>query len=97
MDLKVLQAYKVNELFSNSKIVKSKSSKSEGSKDTLKISEEARAFGDTIKTLASVPDIREEKVEALKEKLESGTYDVTSSDIAKKIYDNYLTFRKSLL
>ena len=40
--------------------------------------------------ISSEPDIREEKVSALKEKIESGTYQVDHNGVADKLVDDFI-------
>ncbi|MEA4845813.1 MAG: flagellar biosynthesis anti-sigma factor FlgM [Clostridiaceae bacterium] len=59
-----------------------------GKKDELQISKEAMDFQLVIKAAKAareVPDIREEVVAPIKEKLDNGTYEVDSRSIADKL------------
>ena len=59
-----------------------------GKKDELQISKEAMDFQLVIKAAKAareVPDIREEVIAPIKEKLDSGTYEVDSKSIADKL------------
>lgn len=60
----------------------------EGKKDELTISQKAVDYGIVakgIKIMESIPDIREEKVNAIKEKMDSGLYNVDGKDVAQKM------------
>lgn len=60
----------------------------QGGKDELTISQKAVDYAITAKALKiikAMPDIREEKVNAIKEKIDSGTYKVKGKDIAEKM------------
>lgn len=54
-------------------------------KDEAVISEQARDILKTREALKSIPDIRADKVEALKKAVETGRYNVTGRDIAEKL------------
>jgi negative regulator of flagellin synthesis FlgM len=54
-------------------------------KDVLSISNTAKDFQTVLKALKDVPDIRQDKVNEMVEKYESGKYDVGGRDIADKI------------
>lgn len=54
-------------------------------KDVVSISNQAKDFQTIMKAIKDVPDIRQEKVEPLKEKYEAGEYNVEGSKIADKI------------
>lgn len=53
--------------------------------DSVKLSEEARFIAALQKRLAEAPDVRTEKVEALKRAIAQGTYRVAAADIADAI------------
>ena len=50
--------------------------------DTVELSEEAKALQRTEKALADVPDVREDKVAAIRKQLAQGTYRVDGQKIA---------------
>jgi len=50
--------------------------------DSVKLSSEAKIFAAIQKRLAETPDIRHDKVEALKERIANGTYRVSAEEIA---------------
>ena len=72
--------------------------------DEQKVEEKARPEQDTIVNLSqaskeaqkieeiilSEPDIREDKVAALKEKIESGKYSIDHKAVAEKLVDNFI-------
>lgn len=51
--------------------------------DSVKLSDEAKALAALQKRLAEVPDVRTEKVEALKKAIADGTYRVPAEKIAE--------------
>lgn len=63
----------------------------QGKKDELTISREALDCGivaKALKIMDDIPDIREEKVNAIKEKMDTGLYNVDGKDIAEKMLSN---------
>lgn len=54
-------------------------------RDELSISGTAKDFSIVMKALQQVPDVRQDKVEEISQKIENGTYSVKSTDIADKI------------
>ena len=54
-------------------------------KDNLKISETAKYFQLAYKAAKDSPDIRTEKVENLKARIDSGTYNISAEEVAKKM------------
>ncbi len=53
--------------------------------DSVELSPEAKTLGKAIAVLEDLPDIREEKVAEIRERIENGTYQVDGKDIAEKI------------
>ena len=56
-----------------------------GKTDEVRLSEFSRDIQKIQAGLDKVKDVREEKVKELKEKIESGSYDVSGRDIAEKM------------
>ena len=59
-----------------------------GSQDTFSLSVQAEDYQLARKAVARVPDVREDKVDALKSQIESGLYSVSASMVADKILHN---------
>lgn len=60
----------------------------EGKKDELTISQKAMDYGIVakgIKIIGSIPDIREEKVNGIKQQMDNGLYNVDGKDVAQKM------------
>jgi negative regulator of flagellin synthesis FlgM len=53
--------------------------------ETVDFSTESQAFVQAKSALARVPDVREEKVQALKAQIQSGSYRVDSARVAEKM------------
>lgn len=56
--------------------------------DKIEISSEAKKIKEFVKKTSSLPDIRSDVVEGLKQKIDKGQYKVTSEDIAKSMLEN---------
>lgn len=54
-------------------------------RDEVSLSENAKEFQNIYQKLKNVPDVREEKVDRIKEQLRTGTYNVNSEEVAEKI------------
>jgi negative regulator of flagellin synthesis FlgM len=65
-------------------------SRAEEQQDTVALSARAKEYHTAHKAIANTPDIRADKVEALKAQMNAGTYAVSSADIAEKIYSSAL-------
>ena len=57
-------------------------------KDAVSISSDAKYLNIALKALKNIPDVREDKVKELTEKIESGTYHIDSRKIAEKILNS---------
>jgi|MudIll2142460700_1097286.scaffolds.fasta_scaffold909926_1 negative regulator of flagellin synthesis FlgM len=55
--------------------------------DKVEISENGKKVAELMAQVNQVPDVRAEKVKALKEAVEAGTYRVSSLDIARKMLE----------
>ncbi len=70
---------------SEQKIVAKEGSKVSGVVDRVEISPQSRDLKKVQDVLAMTPDVRTEKVSALKKAIEEGTYQVKAEDIADKM------------
>lgn len=80
------QIYKANKV--EPKKAVSEASAASNKKDQVQISKEAMDFQTVLKSvkqLNTLPDIREEIINPIKDKLDSGNYSVDSKDVADKI------------
>jgi negative regulator of flagellin synthesis FlgM len=59
------------------------SSTREASEDKLDFSVRASEFGNLVETLKKMPDIRQEKVDRLREQIASGSYNPSADEIAE--------------
>lgn len=66
---------------------KGKTGKTAESKDMIALSSQAKDFQSVMKALANTPDIREDKVAAIKSRMDTGQYDVSAADIASRLVD----------
>lgn len=60
----------------------------QGKRDELTISQKAKDYqivSKAIKAMNQIPDIREDKVNKIKEKMDKGLYDINGKDIAEKM------------
>ncbi|GKX28485.1 hypothetical protein SH1V18_09650 [Vallitalea longa] len=82
-------AYKVNATDRISKVSKIKKEK-----DSLAISDVAKELQIAKKAVKNTPDIRYDKVNDIKKRMQSGSYDVTAKEVADKIIDRYFDKRR---
>ncbi len=81
--------HKVSQLYQADKTTKIKRSESKSFKDKVEISQAGKDYQTAKAAVAAAPDIREDKVEAIKQKIASGTYDVSGEKLADKLIDRY--------
>ncbi len=62
--------------------------------DKLLISSMGKDYSTASKALLSTPDIREELIYSIKERIKNGTYEVSGEAFAEKILENF--FRRPL-
>ncbi len=81
--------HKVSQLYQADKTTKIKRSENKSFKDKVEISQAGKDYQTAKAAVAAAPDIREDKVEAIKQKIASGTYDVSGEKLADKLIDRY--------
>ena len=85
--LDVLKTYEISGI--NQTARTGRISRAEEKKDMLALSNTAKDYQNVRKALSGVPDIRNEKVDFIKSKIDTDSYDVKASDVAHKIISNY--------
>ena len=63
-------------------------------KDQLELSTKAKEFQVALKAFKELPEVREAKVNEIKEKLQQGSYNVSGQEIAEKIFESIIIDRK---
>ncbi len=58
-----------------------------GSKDAMNVSQEAKTFSAILQAVKKSPEIREDKVNALKAAIENNTYKVDNEKLADKLIE----------
>lgn len=92
--MQINKIHKASEIYAASSVKKVSAKDPQVSKkDKLSISDTAKYFQLAFKAAKNSPDIRIEKVEKIKEQIESGTYNVSAEEVAKKMlkssFDQY--------
>lgn len=80
---------KVSELYKSNKIKSTSNVKGNNYSDRLEISQIGKDYQVAKKALASVSDVREDRVKDIKERMASGSYDVSANEVANKLVDRY--------
>ncbi|TCS88531.1 FlgM family anti-sigma-28 factor [Keratinibaculum paraultunense] len=79
-----MQIYNINNMNSN----KVSSNKNKLEKDNINLSERAKDYQFAVEKIKELPDIRMEKVKYLKEKIQSGKYNIDGKEIVEKMFEN---------
>lgn len=91
MSITITDALTMGNIYPASSVARSQNqrmSREEEKRDIMTLSDQAKDFQTIYKTLLATPDIREEKVLELQNRINVGTYDVSSSDLANKILEH---------
>jgi len=78
---------KINEVYKASSVKNTAKVKSGNFGDKLEISQTGKDYQVAKQIVSRTPDIREEKVNDIKARMEAGTYQVTIEDVADKLIE----------
>lgn len=85
-----IDAYnRVSQLYQGNAVKKTSRKNDVSAKDSLEISSFGKVFQNAKKAAADAPEVREDKVQSLKEQMANGTYNVSSKQVADKLVDQY--------
>lgn len=87
-----IDAYnQIQQIYGNKKVLKAGEKKTKGTsfKDQLLLSATAQDASTAKKALAGTPDVRENLVNSIKERIDNNTYEVDSEDFAGKLLEKY--------
>jgi len=76
-----------NSAAAKAKSAEQSASKSAGRSDSVSLSADARSLAAAREAVQQAPDVRAEKVEAIKQSVADGTYSVPASVLARKLLD----------
>ena len=76
------------QIYNNMSANKVNSNKNRFEKDEIKLSERAKDYQFAINKLREIPDMRMDKVNKLKDLVQSGNYNVEGKKIVEKMYEN---------
>jgi negative regulator of flagellin synthesis FlgM len=83
----VLNAYSVYSTTNQGQKKTDQAEKNEA-KDSFSISEQAGEFQTLLRALTQLPDVREDRVAQISERISAGSYNISANDIAAKIFRN---------
>ncbi len=85
-----VEAYnKIGQVYQANQTMRIKETAKGSERDELTISNTARDYQAARQALARVPDIREDKVNAIKQSMEAGAYQVSADSFAAKLIARY--------
>lgn len=93
--MKINKTDRILSIYENMTAKKAKPSQKKIEKDEIEISERAQDYQFAIRKLKELPDIRQDKVDKIKEQIQTGTYNVEGREIVDKIYEN-INFSKEI-
>ncbi len=85
----VNQVYQTNMQTKKETVEKETVEKKTSRDDKIEISQVGKDMTVAKKAISEAPDLREDKVKAIKEQMEAGTYSVSSEAIADKLIDSF--------
>ncbi len=80
---------KVHDVYGNSPILSDKKVKKTQQRDKVELSNEAKEFASVYKKALVASDVREDKIADIKARMDNGTYNVKSEDVANKILSRF--------
>lgn len=86
--MKISNILQLTNIYKNNNKTTIKGNSVKSKKDDLNISSKALDYQTALSAINKVPDIREEKVNDIMERINNGTYNISSEEIAKKILSN---------
>ena len=85
-----IDAYnRVQQLYSNASTANIKKEKTRSFSDKLQISDMGRDIQNAKQAVADSPDVREDVVASIKERLGAGTYQVNVDEFADRLFERY--------
>jgi negative regulator of flagellin synthesis FlgM len=86
--MKITRVNQILEVYNTNRVQKTGKTNRTMGKDVFALSEEGKDFQTALSALSKVPDIRYEKVQEIKQKLQSGTYNISAQELADKMVES---------
>ncbi len=83
--MKITNLFNTTNIYNKSNVNDKKLETTKKSNDSFVVSDKARDFQTVLKAISNSPDVREEKVNDIIKKMEQGSYNISSEDIANKL------------
>jgi negative regulator of flagellin synthesis FlgM len=80
---------KISELYKASQAKSTTKAKGSSFSDKLEISQTGKDYQVAKQIVARTPDVRESKINDIKQRMETGVYNINMEEVADKLVDNY--------
>lgn len=84
--MKITNLFNTTSIYNKSAKSDKKIEKTIKNNDSFTVSDKARDFQSVLKAVSSAPDIRKDKVNKILNKIQEGSYNVSSEDIVEKLF-----------
>ena len=85
---------KISELYNASNVKNTSKVKGSSFSDKLEISQTGKDYQMAKQIVARTPDVREAKINEIKQRMEAGSYHIKIEDVAEKLVEKYLEDNK---
>lgn len=86
--MKVTRVSQILDIYSSNQTRKAERTGKSDRKDVFSLSKEGKDFQIALNALSQVPEIREEKVQDIKQRIQSGNYNINVQELADKIVES---------
>lgn len=80
---------KVSQLYQTNNVKNATKAKGSSFRDMLEISQTGKDYQVARQIVARTPDVRDDRVNDIKQQMEAGTYDISAEAIADKLVNSY--------
>lgn len=80
---------KISQIYNTGKVKSTAKVKSSSFSDQLEISQLGKDYHVAKQIVAQTPDVREDKINEIKQRMEAGNYQVSMQEVADKLVDRY--------
>jgi len=80
---------KVSQILGTGKVNKVKKTGTSSFGDKLELSRTGNDYSIAKQAISQIPDVREDKINDIKKRMEAGTYNVSMEDVAEKLVSRY--------
>ncbi|WP_058485996.1 flagellar biosynthesis anti-sigma factor FlgM [Defluviitalea phaphyphila] len=85
--MKITRVNQILKIYNKNNTIRSEKINKSNGRDEFNISQQGKDFQTALEALSKVPDIREDKVNDIKRRIKSGTYNISAEEVANKIVE----------